>query len=182
MDRIKSITAIVAVDRRGAIGKGGAVPWRYPADMKFFRRQTTGHACVTGRGTWESFPKPLPNRLNIVLSRTMSPYPAAAPDGGAAAAADTPSVIVLRDRQEVLSLAGYLREELFVIGGAQVYEAFLGDIDRWIVTEIPETVEGADVFMPKDFLRGFTPYDTEELEPGLRATFYRRDRAGGGGS
>ncbi len=46
-----AIIGIVAVDRRGAIGKGGALPWRYPADMRFFRQQTTGHACVMGHKT-----------------------------------------------------------------------------------------------------------------------------------
>src|SRR5678816_3558978 len=63
------IIGIAAVDRKGAIGKGGKLPWHYSADMKFFRETTTGHAVVMGRKTWLTIGKPLKNRLNIVLSR-----------------------------------------------------------------------------------------------------------------
>ena len=63
------IIGIAAVDRKGAIGKGGKLPWHYSADMKFFRETTTGHAVVMGRKTWLTLGKPLKNRLNIVLSR-----------------------------------------------------------------------------------------------------------------
>src|SRR5258708_31759833 len=63
------IIGIVAVDTNGAIGKGGTLPWHYSADMKFFKETTTGHACVMGHKTLLSLKKPLPNRLNIVLSR-----------------------------------------------------------------------------------------------------------------
>ena len=63
------IIGIAAVDRKGAIGKGGKLPWHYSADMKFFRETTTGHAVVMGRKTWFTIGKPLKNRLNIVLSR-----------------------------------------------------------------------------------------------------------------
>ena len=63
------IIGIVAVDRNGAIGKGGKLPWHYSADMKFFKQTTTGNACVMGFKTWRTLKNPLPNRLNIVLSR-----------------------------------------------------------------------------------------------------------------
>ncbi|HEX8130849.1 MAG TPA: dihydrofolate reductase, partial [Pyrinomonadaceae bacterium] len=69
-DTFMSIIGIVAVDRNGAIGKGGSIPWHYSADMKFFREQTTGHACVMGRRTWASLNRPLKGRLNVVLSRS----------------------------------------------------------------------------------------------------------------
>src|ERR687890_241826 len=64
-----AIIGIVAVDRAGAIGRGGTLPWHYSADLKFFKEQTTGNACVMGYKTWLSLKKPLPNRLNIVLTR-----------------------------------------------------------------------------------------------------------------
>src|ERR687889_675557 len=63
-----AIIGIVAVDRAGAIGKGGTLPWHYSADLKFFKEQTTGNACVMGYKTWASLKKPLPNRLNIPLT------------------------------------------------------------------------------------------------------------------
>ena len=156
-----AIIGIVAVDRAGAIGKGGALPWRYPADLKFFREQTTGHACVMGARTWATLRKPLPDRLNLVLSRRTE-------------AVEQESVVCLRDRLSVLSLKDYLKCDLFVIGGARVYETFAADIDRWVVTEIPLTVEGADTFMPTNFLEGFKPSDSRLLEGDLRVTFYER--------
>jgi len=156
-----AIIGIVAVDRAGAIGKGGALPWRYPADLKFFREQTTGHACLMGARTWATLRKPLPDRLNIVLSRRTE-------------AEEQESVVWLRDRLSVLSLKNYLKCNLFVIGGARVYETFAADIDHWVVTEIPLTVEGADTFMSANFLKDFKPSGSRLLEGDLRVTFYER--------
>jgi dihydrofolate reductase len=73
-----------------------------------------------------------------------------------------------------LSQKPYLAGDLFIIGGQQVYRAFSGEIDRWIVTEIPLGVEDADTFMPEDFLQGFKPYDSRQLEENLNVTFYER--------
>lgn len=157
-----AITGIVAVDREGAIGKQGTLPWHYSADLKFFKSQTTGTACVMGYRTWASLKRPLPNRLNIVLSRSREVEP-------------QQGVILLRDRRMVLSLASYLNCDLFIIGGAEVFSAFSQDIERWVVTEVPLTVEGADTFMPKDFLRGFAAVDSLMLEENLRVTFYQRE-------
>lgn len=156
-----AIIGIVAVDRSLAIGKDGTLPWRYPADLRFFKSQTVGNACVMGYRTWASLKRPLPERLNIVLSRSREVETQA-------------GVLLLRDRQSVLSLAPYLNCDLFIIGGAEVFGAFSEEIEKWIVTEVPLTVEGADTFMPKDFLEGFNAYETRELEEDLRATFYRR--------
>ena len=159
-----AIIGIVAVDRAGAIGKGGALPWHYPADLKFFREQTTGHACVMGSRTWATLKKPLPNRLNVVLS-------------GRAGVPEQESVVWLRDRLSVLSLKDYLKCDLFIIGGAKVFQLFAADIERWIVTRIPLHVEGADTFMPPDFLEGFDPADARALEGDLRVTFYEKVRS-----
>lgn len=156
-----AIIGIVAIDENGAIGKDGGLPWHYSADLKFFREQTTGHACVMGHRTWLTLKQPLKNRLNIVLSRRAEIEP-------------QESVVVLRDRLAVLSLKNYLSCDVFVIGGAKVYETFLADVDRWIVTEVPLAVEGADTFMPRDFRRGFEAYDSRLMEDNLKATFYRR--------
>ena len=156
-----AIVGIVAVDKRGAIGRKGGLPWHYSADMKHFKQQTTGHACVMGYRTWESLKRPLPNRLNLVLSRQRVVEPQA-------------NVVTLRDKEEVLSLRPYLACEIFIIGGAQVFRAFAGEIERWIVTEVPLVVEDADTFMPEDFLAGFKAYDSHELDENLRVTFYER--------
>ena len=156
-----AIIGIVAVDRAGAIGKGGALPWHYPADMKHFKEVTTGNAVVMGQRTWLTLKKPLPNRLNIVLTRRHESEP-------------RQSVVWLRDRQSVLSVNESLKCDLFVIGGAQIFEAFRNDIERWIVTEVPLTVEDADTFMPKGFLDGFTLEAERALDDGLLVKTYRR--------
>ena len=155
------IIGIVAVDRQNAIGKGGKLPWHYSADMKFFRETTTGHAVVMGRKTWLTLGKPLKNRLNIVLSRDPSIEP-------------QESLLVLSDIDSVLSLNDSLTTDLFVIGGAQIYEAFLPRIERWIVTEVPITVKGADTFMPGGYLDGFEERDLRKLEDGLVVRFFER--------
>ena len=156
-----SIIGIVAVDQNLAIGKAGKLPWHYSADMKFFKETTIGNAVVMGRHTWLTLKKPLPDRLNIVLSKQ----------------ADNPpedSLIVLNDVPSVLYLARAITRHLFVMGGAQVYQSFLPHIERWIVTEIPLRVAGADTFMPKDFLAGFEICEVRQLADGLRVKFYER--------
>ena len=158
-----AVIGIVAVDRRGAIGKGGRLPWRYPADMRFFREQTTGHACVMGRRTWLTLKKPRPTRLNVVLTRGAEVEP-------------RESVVWLRDKSSVLSLKDYLRGDLYVIGGAQIYETFGPHISRWLVTRVPLTVPDADTFMPPDFLSGFRPTSTRDLGDDLQVTFYEREK------
>jgi dihydrofolate reductase len=157
------IIGIVAVDRNGAIGKGRKLPWHYAADMKFFKETTTGHACVMGHKTWLSLKKPLPNRLNIVLSRH-------------AEIESTDGVTVLRNVPAVLSLARDQESDLFVIGGEQVYGAFMPHIEKWIVTEVPLIVEDADAFVPQNYLARFTRSNSQTIGEDLTVSIYVRDR------
>ena len=156
-----ALVGIVAVDRRGAIGKMGRLPWHYKADLRFFKEQTIGHACVMGRRTWASLLRPLPNRLNIILSRHLTVQ-------------SQESVICLRNELEVFSLVPYLASDLFIIGGASIYRTFLPLIERWIVTEAPLTVEDADTFMPAGYLDEFKLTATQELADELVVKFYAR--------
>jgi dihydrofolate reductase len=155
------IIGIVAVDRQGAIGKGGKLPWHYSADMKFFKETTTGHGCVMGHRTWLTLKRPLPNRLNIVLSRSAEIEPQS-------------SVLVLRDVESVLKKAKDLTSDLFVLGGAQVYREFLPYIDKWFVTNVPLTVEGADTFIPENYLNGFKLIESKDLGEDLTVSTYTR--------
>jgi dihydrofolate reductase len=127
--------------------------------MKFFRETTTGHAVVMGRKTWLTLGKPLKNRLNIVLSRDSSIEP-------------QESLLVLSDIDSVLSFNNSITTDLFVIGGAQIYEAFMPHIEKWIITEVPLTVSGADAFMPKGYLEGFKEVDSKDLTEGLVVRYY----------
>ena len=155
------IIGIVAVDRNGAIGKGGKLPWHYSADMKSFKETTTGTAVVMGYKTWLTLKKPLPNRLNIVLSRQSK-------------VEAQESLVLLRDVESVLAMAKDLKGDLFVIGGEQVYRSFLPHIEKWIVTEVPLTIEDADAFVPANYLEGFTLSDAKKIGEDLTVSIYTR--------
>lgn len=156
-----TIIGIVAIAQNFAIGKDGKLPWHYSADLKFFKRTTLNNAVVMGFNTWNSIGKSLPKRLNIVLSRSQN-------------LENQPNVLLLRNTEEVLALSNYLNCDLFVIGGAETYKNFADVIEKWIVTEIPETVEDADAFMPEDFLNNFKLRETENLEDELKVKFYEK--------
>jgi dihydrofolate reductase len=114
-----------------------------------------------GHNTWLTLKKPLRDRLNMVLSRKSE-------------VETQPSVMVLRDLESALSLPPYLNCDLFVIGGEKVYREFLPYIDKWIVTEVPLEVEGADAFIPKDFLEGFKKTESKSLGEDLTVSIYER--------
>lgn len=127
---------IVNVDKNWAIGLGSKLLVRIPQDMKYFRSMTTGHVVVMGRKTLESFPesKPLPNRVNIVLTR----------DRGYQA----PGALVVHSMEELKEeLKKYSGEEIFVIGGGQVYRELLPLCDKAYVTKVDRAFD-ADVYFP----------------------------------
>lgn len=156
-----ALIGIVAVARNNAIGKDGKLPWHYAADLKHFKETTTGQAVVMGMNTWRSIGKPLPNRLNIVLSRS-------------AQIDKAENLIFLRSETEALDLAKFLKCDLFVIGGSKTYAEFADTINAWIVTRVPVTVDDADVFMPADFLEGFEIVESRELGDSLTVETFRR--------
>lgn len=156
-----AIIGIIAIAQNYAIGRGGKLPWHYSADLKFFKQTTTGNAVVMGFNTWRSIGKLLPNRLNIVLSRSENIEP-------------QPNVLLMRSNEEVVALSKYLNCDAFIIGGAKTYESFADLIEKWIVTEVPLTVEDADTFMPHDFLDNFEPEGTKDIGDGLNVKILHR--------
>ncbi|PYS99384.1 MAG: dihydrofolate reductase [Acidobacteria bacterium] len=155
------IIGIVAISKNFAIGKDGKLPWHYSADLKFFKQTTTGNAIVMGWNTWKSIGKPLPNRLNIVLTRKRE-------------IEDHPDVRVMRSKEEVLELAAALDSDVFIIGGSQAFEAFADEMDKWLVTEVPITVDDADTFMPRNFLDNFELVDRIDLDEELSVNVFQR--------
>jgi len=131
------ISIIAAISRNGAIGLDNDIPWHYPADMKHFRDTTRGYPFIAGRKTYESFQvRPLPGRLNIVLSRDPS-YRA---EGGA---------LVFSDLQAAFARAAEEgKDRAFVLGGAEIYRQALDKTDEMVLTLIPQEVEG-DAFFPE---------------------------------
>jgi dihydrofolate reductase len=156
-----AIIGIVAVAKNLAIGRGGKLPWHYSSDLKFFKQTTIGSAVVMGYRTFASIGKPLPGRLNVVLSRTKD-------------IENTPDVLLLRSKDEVLELAETLDRDIYIIGGAKTFENFADVIGKWIVTEVPLEIEDADTFMPADFLDGFQLIETKELDEGLKTKIFIR--------
>ena len=127
------ITIIVARSTQGVIGRDNELPWRLPADLKHFKNTTLGHPIIMGRNTWESLGRPLPDRRNIVISRT---------PGFSAEDAETFSSL-----EDALS-ACETSNQVFIIGGAQVYEQALEFADEMIITEVQIDVVG-DAHFPE---------------------------------
>lgn len=131
------MNAIVAADRRWAIGRNGGLLFSLPADMRRFRALTLGGTVIMGRLTLESLPggRPLPRRRNIVVTRN----PAALPEGAEAAASP----------EEAVALAGGPEaEDLWVIGGGSIYAALLDQCRRVFLTRVEAQAEDPDTFFP----------------------------------
>jgi dihydrofolate reductase len=150
---VPRIAIVVAVSRNGVIGRAGGIPWRLPSDLKRFRAITMGKPIIMGRKTWESLPrKPLPGRLNIVVSRN-SQYRA-------------PGAELATSLAAALDKAGSLRpEEIAVIGGADIYRAVLPLVTRIYLTEVDCEVDG-DTFMPALDWREWRTVSVETHERG----------------
>ena len=139
------ISIIACIGKNRELGKNGDLCFHDPEDMAFFRATTLGHPVVMGRKTYDSIGKPLKGRQNFVISRSPTPE----------------GTIWVSDIQEFIEQHRFAEEEIFVIGGASIYEMFLPYADRLYLTEMNETAD-ADVFFPKfnpAFFRG-TPLKT----------------------
>jgi len=155
------IIGIVAISQNFAIGRRGKLPWHYSGDLKFFKRTTLGQVVVMGSATWRSIGKPLPGRLNVVLSRSDQ-------------LELLPEVIKLSNKASVIELSKYIKGNTFLIGGAKTYDHFADVIDQWIVTDIPLAIPDANTFMPASFLDDFVEVGREHLDEGLIIRTMRR--------
>jgi len=125
------ITLIAAVANNGVIGRDGDLPWRLPDDLKAFKRLTLGNPVVMGRKTWESIGRPLPERRNVVMTRS-DDY-------------QTPGADVVHGASEALELLDGV-DEVMIIGGGAIYRQFLGRADRIYLTEVDADIEGNVTF------------------------------------
>jgi len=128
------ISLIVAATENGVIGKGGKMPWRLPAESAYFRSTTLGHPVITGRKNYEAMGRPLPNRLNIVITRSTD-YKV--PEG----------VIVVHSLDEALDVPEVkAAEEVFIIGGAQIYDEAMPRADKLYLTVLHTRMDGDTFF------------------------------------
>ncbi|MFD2760816.1 dihydrofolate reductase [Lentibacillus juripiscarius] len=128
------ISLLVAMDRNRVIGSQNDLPWHLPNDLKFFKQKTTGNTIFMGRKTFEAIGKPLPNRENIVMTRQQSSFPEGVD------AIHTIDAVLERNEERP-------DEELFVIGGANIFRQFLPHADRMYITLIDEAFTG-DTYFP----------------------------------
>lgn len=132
--KIMKITLIVAKSKNNAIGKNNALLWRLSADLKNFKRLTSGHCIIMGRKTYESIGKPLPNRTNIIITRNKD-FEAA-------------GCLIQHSLDSALDSARNSEEkEVFIIGGAQIYQQALDRVDKIYLTQVDTEIEG-DTFFP----------------------------------
>jgi dihydrofolate reductase len=144
------LSAIAAMAKNRVIGKDNKLPWHLPEDLKFFKEKTKGKVLVMGRKTFESLGKPLPNRFHIVITRQESyQY-------------EDPNVEIVHDLKTAIELAHMLTtkykvkfgEEVFIVGGGEIYKESLEVLDRIYLTVIEHDVEGDakfPEFSEKDF-------------------------------
>ena len=129
-----SISIIAAMGTNRVIGRGNGLPWNLPADTRFFKETTRGHPVIMGRKTFDTMGKPLPGRRNIVITRR--PH------------LEIPGAEVVSSLEAALSLVNVQEEEVFIIGGSEIYAMALAIADRMYLTLIHESFEG-DTFFPE---------------------------------
>src|SRR5688572_12900955 len=130
------VSIIVAVSENQVIGKNNQLPWHLPADLKYFKKLTTGHHMIMGRKTFESIGKALPNRISIIITRNTA-YPV--PEG----------CILVHSLEEAIK-AVKSDNEVFIIGGAEVIKKALDRAHRIYLTEIHAVIEGDTFLAPLD--------------------------------
>ncbi len=129
------ISLIAAMDRNRAIGRGNALPWHLPDDLKHFKRLTLGKPVVMGRKTFESLGgRPLPGRPNLVVSRS---------------GVQTDGVEVFDALEAALARGRQLHDEVMVIGGGQIYAQALPHADRLYLTRVETEIGDADTWFPE---------------------------------
>jgi len=143
------ISIVVAVSENGVIGKDNKLIWHLPVDLKFFKDKTSGHHIIMGRKTYESVGRPLPNRVNIVISRSAD-YIAE-------------GCIVVHSIKEAIG-AVVDDSEVFICGGAEIYKEALDVADRMYLTRVHHEFEG-DTFFPDFDSRIWIEKERIRMEP-----------------
>ena len=161
-----NLSIIVAIAQNGAIGKDNDLLWHLSSDLKRFKKLTTGHPVVMGRRTWDSLPKkPLPGRQNIVMTNN--------PDFKAEGAE------VIHSINDLFKLLKDCDDEVFVMGGAAIYQALLPFTNRLYITRVYRDYE-ADVYFPTIDMSEFTLVKLgepmQDEESGLDYAYEEYDR------
>lgn len=166
------IAHIVAAAKNGVIGRSGELPWSIPEDMKWFRERTKGHALIMGRKTFDSVEHPLPNRLNVIITRQKSYTPKAK------STEKTPIHVVTTIEEAVAYCkqeAHKFGNEIFIIGGGEIYHQSVPFVDTIYLTRIHRDYAGDATYPdpdPKQF-KLVEQIDRSEPEPFSFLTYKR---------
>jgi len=152
------ISIIVATSLNNAIGRNNQLLWHISEDLKYFKKVTTGHTVIMGRKTWESIGRPLPNRRNIVISRSLN---------------------IIGDVQVYSSLENAIaatkeEQEVFIIGGGELYKQTLPIANKLYLTIVTQTIEDADTFFPEIDFEQWEEIESESLDYGQRMLLVRK--------
>jgi len=148
------VSLIVAVSTNNVIGKNNQLIWHLPADLKHFKQLTTGHTVFMGRKTYDSIGKPLPNRRNVVISRSVDKIE------GCEVAASLEEALQLSQEEK----------EVFVIGGAEIYRQVLPLAHRIYLTQIHQDFDG-DTFFPSIDFQSWQETSREDFSPDEKNPF-----------
>lgn len=130
------IISIAAIGKNRVIGKDNQLLWHLPNDFQFFKKETSHHFILMGRKTFESFPKPLPNRTHLVITKNKDYQ------------SENPQVIIFHSIEAAIDFAKKEQQEkLFIIGGATIYKQTLPIVDEMLLTEVDYSGEG-DAYFP----------------------------------
>lgn len=128
------ITIIAAIGKNNELGKDNQLLWHLPNDLKRFKNLTSGHPIIMGRKTYESLGKPLPNRTNIVVSRRNDWF--------------EEGILIVPTIKEAIKHAKKINEDIFIIGGGNIYEQTIDLADQLEITQVEAEIN-ADTFFPK---------------------------------
>lgn len=148
------VALIVAYAKNRVIGNQGIIPWKIKGEQKRFRELTTGNAVVMGRRSFEEIGKPLPNRMNIVVSSTKE--------------FTGENCCTVGSLKEAIQLAG--NRDVFVSGGARLYEEALSVVEKMYITEIEATIDG-DTYFPEFDEADFVKVIDERFEGEIPYTY-----------
>lgn len=147
---------IVAISKNYVIGRDGKMPWHISEDLKRFKKRTTGHSVIMGRKTFESLGKPLPGRENVIITKNKNYFKKA-----------EENVVVFTSIEEAVNYCkqvsqGWDRDEVFIIGGGEIYKQTAKLIDKIYITVINDDTTG-DTFYPRIDEKKFKEVEKENL-------------------
>ncbi|MDC0072028.1 dihydrofolate reductase [Gammaproteobacteria bacterium] len=158
------IILIAAVSKDRVIGKQGGIPWKIKEDLSFFKEKTLNSPIIMGRATYNSIGRPLPNRLNIVMTRSMK---------------NTEGVTEVTSVKEAVKTASKNKDssKVYVIGGENIYKEFLPIAHRMVLTEVELNIEDGDTFFPEWSISEWQEQSRDQREEnGIKFSFVEYTR------